>query len=227
MTAALVLIPSYNPGGMLRRTVADALAIWRPTWVVSDGSTDGSDAGIEELGARLLRLPHNAGKGAAVLHGLSAAKAEGFTHALVLDADGQHPVERIGAFMAASAAEPSAMILGNPVFGPDAPALRMAGRRLSNACTRMIARRAGIGDSLFGFRVYPIAPLLLAMGRTRWMRGFDFDPEAAIRLARLGVPAINLPAEVRYLSRSGRRSVPFPVWARQSPAGGDVCAASA
>lgn len=199
MTTHLVLIPSYNPGGALRATTRDARAQWPAVWVVSDASTDGSDSGVESLGARLFRRPRNGGKGAAVLTGIARAASEGFTHALVMDADGQHPAASIPAFMAASLAHPEAMVLGQPRFGPDAPPLRVAGRRVSNLCTRLAAPRAHIGDSLFGFRVYPIAPLLRAMHATRWMRGFDFDPEAAIRLARLGTPAINLEAPVRYV----------------------------
>lgn len=199
MTTHLVLIPSYNPGAALRTTTRDARAQWPTVWVVSDGSTDGSENGVESLGARLFRRSRNGGKGAAVLTGITRAASEGFTHALVMDADGQHPAARIPAFMAASIARPEAMVLGQPRFGPDAPPLRVAGRRVANLCTRLSAPRADIGDSLFGFRVYPIAPLLRAMHATRWMRGFDFDPEAAIRLARLGTPAISLDAPVRYV----------------------------
>lgn len=201
MTRHLVLIPSYNPGPALRPVVQDALAQWQPVWVVSDGSTDGSDEGVERLGARLIRRARRGGKGTAVREGLLLAAAEGFTHVLVMDADGQHPPGRIRPFIAASAARPDAMILGRPEFGPDAPALRLLGRRLSNRLTGVAARGAGIADSLFGFRVYPVAALLRAMDGTRWMRGFDFDPEAAIRLARAGVPALNLPAPVRYIRR--------------------------
>lgn len=194
----LVLIPSYNPGPNLRRTLAGALAQWRPVWVVSDGSDDGSDDAVGPAGARLIRLPRNGGKGVAVQHGLEAAAAEGFTHALTMDADDQHPAGCIPAFMAASIARPEAMVLGRPVFGPDAPAARVLGRRLSNLGARLAAPGGDIGDALFGFRVYPIAPLLAVVANTRGMRGYDFDPEAAIRLARRGVPAVNLLAPVRY-----------------------------
>lgn len=200
MTTHLVLIPSYNPGVLLHATVAAALAAWRPVWVIDDGSTDGSAAGIEALGARVLRRARNGGKGAAVRDGLEQAAIEGFTHALIMDADGQHPAEHIAAFMAASIACPAAVVLGLPQFGPDAPALRLAGRRIANACTRVLA--PGIGDALVGFRVYPIAPLLRAMAQSRGMRGFDFDPEAAIRLVRQGAPALNLPVPVRYPPRA-------------------------
>jgi glycosyltransferase involved in cell wall biosynthesis len=200
-TSHLVIIPSYNTGPRLLATVADARAAWSPVWVVVDGSTDGSDAGLPagDAGFRVLRLARNQGKGAAVLHGLRAAAAAGFTHALVMDADGQHPAARIGDFMAASAAAPGAMILGRPVFDASAPALRVRGRRVSNGWADLETLGAGIGDSLFGFRVYPIGPLIAVMARTRWMRRFDFDPEAAVRLCWRGVRPVNLAAEVRYL----------------------------
>lgn len=198
----LVLIPSFNPGaGNLRATVAAAAAAWAPVWVVSDGSDDGSDAAVEPAGGRLIRRAANGGKGAALRTGLEAAAAAGFTHALTLDADDQHPADRIADFMAASLARPEAMVLGRPVFGPDAPAIRVLGRRLSNAATRLLGRGTRIDDALFGFRVYPVAPLLAAVRASPGMRGYDFDAEAVIRLARAGVPAVNLPAPVRYAPR--------------------------
>ncbi|MGK7868404.1 glycosyltransferase family 2 protein [Falsiroseomonas sp. E2-1-a20] len=201
----LVLIPSYNTGPKLVETVRAARAAWAPVWVVVDGSTDGSEALLRQAMAgdpmlRILSLPANGGKGAAVLAGLVQAHAAGFTHALLMDADGQHPADSIGRFMQASAAQPEALILGRPVFGPEAPLLRVRGRRISNWWANVETLGAGIGDSLFGFRVYPIAPLLRVMQGHRWMRRFDFDPEAAVRLAWAGLPIVNLPAAVRYLA---------------------------
>ena len=196
----LVLIPSYNSGPVLRRTVEGALGAWQPVWVVVDGSTDGSaDALPPHPALRVLRLGRNGGKGAAVLHGLRHAEAAGFTHALVMDADGQHDPGSIGRFMAASRAAPGAMVLGVPVFGPDAPMLRVRGRRISNWWAGLETGGA-VRDSLFGFRVYPIAPLRAVMERTRWMRRYDFDAEAAVRLAWRGLPALHLPAPVAYPS---------------------------
>jgi glycosyltransferase involved in cell wall biosynthesis len=212
----LVLIPSYNTGPQLIETVRGALAAWSPVWVVIDGSTDGSADAVRALhdtraghdaaaemaapGLRVFVLPANRGKGGAILHGLEAAAADGFTHVLTMDADGQHPAASIGAFMAASAAAPSAMILGRPVFDATAPPLRVGGRRISNWWANLETLGGGIADSLCGFRVYPVAPLLAVMRATRWMRRFDFDPEAAVRLYWRGVPAVNLPAPVRYLT---------------------------
>lgn len=205
MPTHLVLIPSYNPGSAVLSTLRAARAEWPTVWVVDDGSTDGSSEKIRALaaddaGLRLIVLPQNSGKGAAVLAGLEAAATADFTHVLTMDADGQHPAALIPEFMAASQAAPEAMILGKPVFGPEAPALRVNGRKVSNGWANFETLWMGIGDSLYGFRVYPIAPLLRIMRGRRWMRRFDFDPEAVVRLCWAGVRPINKDAPVRYLS---------------------------
>jgi glycosyltransferase involved in cell wall biosynthesis len=200
----LVLIPSYNPGPKVYETVRGALSHWNPVWVVVDGSTDGTPEGLrrladEEAALRVLVLDRNRGKGSAVLHGITLAAAEGFTHALTMDSDGQHPAASIAEFMARSQAEPRAVVLGVPVFDASAPALRVKGRKISNWWANVETAGGGIEDSLYGFRVYPIADLVAVMRRQPWMRRFDFDPEAAVRLLWRGVPPINLRAPVRYL----------------------------
>ncbi|TKC86993.1 glycosyltransferase family 2 protein [Trinickia terrae] len=199
----LVLIPSYNSGDKLDETVRGARAQWNPVWVVVDGSTDGSTPRLIEMaerdpGLHVIVLPHNQGKGAAVLAGIDEAAARGFTHVLTMDSDGQHPAHLIGAFMEASQARPQCMVFGLPIFDATAPRERVYGRRLANFWTNIETLWAGIGDSLFGFRVYPIAPLRALMHRRTSMRRFDFDPEAAVRLCWAGVRPIRLDAPVRY-----------------------------
>ena len=197
-------MPSFNSGRLLHDTVRAARAAWAPVWVVVDGSTDGSAASVEALAQgdpalRVLHLPQNRGKGSAVFHAVAQAHARGFTHALVMDADGQHPADHIRAFMAASAANPQALVMGLPAFGPDAPRLRVLARRLSNACGAALTLRR-VGDTLFGFRVYPVGPLLTVMRASPAMQGFDFDPEAVVRLVWQGLPLIHLRTPVRYLN---------------------------
>jgi glycosyltransferase involved in cell wall biosynthesis len=199
----LVLIPSYNPGPKVYATVRAALEQWTPVWVVVDGSTDGSAERLlamaaDEPGLHVLVLRKNQGKGAAVLHGMREASARGYTHALTMDSDGQHPADRIVEFMQASQAQPSAMVLGRPIFDSSAPSLRVQGRKISNWWANLETLWAGIGDSLYGFRVYPIAALVEVMRRQPWMRRFDFDAEAAVRLCWRGVKPINIAAPVRY-----------------------------
>lgn len=201
----LVLIPSYNPGPKVFETVRAAAARWSPVWVVVDGSTDGSTDGLRAMaegnpGLRIIVLPENRGKGAAILEGITRAAGEGYTHVLTMDSDGQHPADLIPEFMAASRLHPDAMVLGRPVFDADAPRLRVNGRKVSNGWANLETLWAGIGDSLYGFRVYPIAPLMRVMNSQRFMRRFDFDPEAVVRLCWAGVRPINLDAPVRYFS---------------------------
>jgi glycosyltransferase involved in cell wall biosynthesis len=200
----LVLIPSYNTGEQVYATVRAARAQWTPVWVVVDGSTDGTAEGLQAMaaadpGLRVWVLPQNSGKGAAVLQGLQQAQAEGFTHALAMDSDGQHPADLIPAFMQASMARPDTMVLGRPVFDASAPLLRVRGRRVSNWWTNLETLGAGVADSLYGFRVYPVAALAAVMARQPWMRRFDFDTEAVVRLAWRGVKPVNLDAPVKYL----------------------------
>jgi glycosyltransferase involved in cell wall biosynthesis len=200
----LVLIPSFDTGDTLFATVRAARAQWNPVWVVIDGSTDGTGPRLQALarndpGLRVFELPDNRGKGAAILHGLREAARAGFTHALTMDADGQHPADLIPRFMQASHANPRALVLGEPVFDASAPRARVVGRRVSNWWANLETLWAGIHDSLYGFRVYPVRDLLAVMEPNPFMRRFDFDVEAAVRLVWRGLPPVNLPAPVRYL----------------------------
>lgn len=203
----LILMPSYNTGRILHETVIGALNAGCPLWVIIDGSTDGSHEPLQSLqneqtpDFRLLILEKNSGKGAALLHGLRQAEQAGFTHVLAMDADGQHPASHIAEFLRLSAAHPEAAIFGKPVFDGSAPALRVNGRKVSNFWANLETLCWGVGDSLFGMRLYPVADLLAVMESTRHARRFDFEPEVAVRLAWRGVPIINLPTPVRYPSK--------------------------
>ncbi len=203
----LILIPSYNTGTILERTVIAVLSLKLPVWVIIDGSTDGSADSIARLETsenptfRIIRLPVNSGKGAAIHHGLPEAIAAGFSHVLTMDADGQHPADMVTRFFQLSAAHPQAAVFGRPVFDASAPALRVQGRKISNFWANLETLGWGIDDSLFGMRLYPAQALLEVLESTRFARRFDFDPEVAIRLAWRGVPIINLPTPVRYPSK--------------------------
>lgn len=203
----LVILPTYNAGPRLIEVVTDVLRHWPHVLVVVDGSTDGSEQPVRELAVRdarvnIIILPHNGGKGAAVLAGARIALAKGFTHALVMDSDGQHPASSIAEFMEASQRYPDRMILGVPVFGADVPPERLHGRKLSIGMVWLEILGSGIDDPLFGFRVYPLAPLCTVLGKSRGGQRYDFDTEAVVRLAWRGVPTLNLPAPVRYLTRA-------------------------
>ena len=224
----LVILPTYNTGPRLLGVVQEALQHWAPLLVVVDGSTDGSEAPVHELATShrgigvpplssdlrqdaaatvvspltVLTLTRNSGKGAAVLAGATWARERGFTHALAMDADGQHPAAKIAEFMAISERHPDALVLGRPIFPANIPRERLYCRKLSVALVRWTILGPGIADNLYGFRVYPLAPLLAALGARRTGRRYDFDTEAAVRLCWAGTRPINVPAAVRYFSRA-------------------------
>lgn len=208
-TTHLVVVPTYNAGAeRVCGVVRAAMGSWAPVWVVVDGSTDGSAEALQGLAAeigdesrlRVMVLAENGGKGGAVLHAVRQADARGFTNALTLDSDGQHPIEEVGKFMAASVADPAAMVLGVPQFGESAPALRVYGRKVSNFWANLETLWGGVRDSLFGFRVYPVKELRAVMEKNRWSRRFDFDPEVVVRLFWRGVKPVNIEAPVKYFS---------------------------
>lgn len=206
MSARLVVLPSYNSGPLLARTAEQVLDRWPHVWVVLDGSNDGSVEEIQNLAStnnrlRVLHLQPNAGKGAAVLHAMQLARQEGFSHALVMDADGQHPPSHVRDFMELSSKFPDAMILGVPVFGADAPSERVYGRRVGNFFAEFETLWGGVRDSLFGFRLYPVERSLEVMSHTSHGRRFDFDTELAVRLFWAGVQPINRPVPVFYPPR--------------------------
>jgi glycosyltransferase involved in cell wall biosynthesis len=160
-----VLIPSYNTGRRLYETVATIRRLGWPVWVIIDGSTDGTAEGIAGEAAvdpdlHVSVLPQNRGKGAAILHGLELVRMHDVTHVVTVDADGQHSTDHIQTLVALSLAHPEAMILGVPQFDASAPAVRVAGHQVSKFCANLVTLRSGIGNPLFGFRVYPVVPLL-------------------------------------------------------------------
>jgi len=205
-----VVIPSYNSGSLLEQTVRAVLAVWRPVVVVNDGSTDGSADNVVRLagsepGLHVLAQPRNTGKGAAVFAAFNYAVDRGLTHAAVFDADGQHDPADLPGLMKISAKEPLALVMGEPQFGDDAPVSHMIGHGVANFFARMETLRPGLGDSLFGLRVYPMLAAIKALRRIRGGRGFDFDTQVAVRMAWLGVPTLSVPAAVSYAGKNRLR----------------------
>jgi glycosyltransferase involved in cell wall biosynthesis len=202
----LILIPSYNTGAILQKTVTEILRYHCPVWVVIDGSDDGSEKSLDPLLKKFptvlkrMVLVKNKGKGAAILTGIQQAQSAGYTHVLTMDADLQHSAQSIHDFIHQSEQNPAAMILGTPIFSKSAPVLRVQGRRISNAWVNLETLNWGIRDSLFGMRVYPIDRLITVMTSTVWARGFDFEPEVVVKLAWANVEAINIETPVRYLA---------------------------
>jgi polyprenyl-phospho-N-acetylgalactosaminyl synthase len=204
-----VLIPTYDNPETIERVVVSARDRLPHVIVVDDGSGPEGRAACASLAERgLATVVHrakNGGKGAAVKTGLDAAHEAGFTHALQIDADGQHDLEAMETFLAAAESAPGACILGYPVYGDSVPALRLRARKITSFWVDLeVGGRGIIRDAMVGFRVYPVESIRALRVKTDRM---DFDVEIAVRVAWSGIPIQNLPVGVRYLTaEEGGRS---------------------
>lgn len=189
------LIPAFEAAATLGAVVAGAHAHCARVVVVDDGSGDGTGATASAAGAEVLRHPANAGKGAALRTGLEALAATGITRALTLDADGQHLASEIPVLLAASDANPEAIVVGIRRKA-DQPIARLNrfGNWIADRLLRLVAGRP-LPDTQSGFRVYPVAGTL-ALGAAG--ARFDFETEILLRAARRGMPVVGVPVAVYY-----------------------------
>ncbi|AJK45812.1 glycosyltransferase family 2 protein [Burkholderia plantarii] len=205
MTDAIcIVIPIYNHGEAIGGTLARLMVHGLPVIVVDDGSdaaTQGTLAALAERYAgrlTLLRLPQNGGKGAAVMEGLRAARAAGYTHAIQIDADGQHDAVDVPAFVAAARAEPDAVVLGRPRFDASVPKARLYGRYLTHVWVWIETLSFDIADSMCGFRLYPIDAVCRLIDEVRLPTRMCFDSEVLVRLHWRGLPFRAIATRVVY-----------------------------
>jgi len=197
------LIPIYDHGRTIRDVVRSLEPHGAPCLVIDDGSGEETGEILRALERDfdwvvLRRSPENRGKGAAITRGLELAAELGFTHAITLDADGQHDVRDVPRFLEASRERPEALVLGEPVFDESVPTSRRLGRRISCVLAQVETLSRAIHDPLCGFRSIPVAPALAVLASHRLGRRMDFDPELAVRMVAAGTPVVNLPTWVRY-----------------------------
>lgn len=185
------------------RVVAAVRAAGLHCVLVDDGSGPACARELDHLAAtvphtRVLRLPVNGGKGAAMLAGFTAAWHSGYSHGLQIDADGQHSLGDISTFIEAARREPQALICGRPLFDRSMPAVRHYGRYLTHTLVWLNTLSRSIPDSMCGFRIYPLAAVINLMAEEYIGRRMDFDVEIIVRMYWRRVPMRWLPTRVTY-----------------------------
>lgn len=204
MHSTVAVIPCYNHPETIGLMVQAVRERGLDVVVVDDGSDATCAAVLDALAQAhapaltLVRLAHNQGKGGAMMAGLRQALALGFTHALQIDADGQHDVADIPGFLALSRQHPQAVICGQPVYDESVPKGRLYGRYATHIWVWINTLSLDIRDSMCGFRVYPLAPVVGLIDQVRLGRRMDFDPELLVRLHWRRVPLVNVPTRVSY-----------------------------
>lgn len=197
------LVPVYNNPATIARVVAGLQRHIEHVIIIDDGSGAATQAIIEQLAGsdpghiHVQHLPVNRGKGAAVKAGLQQALHLGFSHALQVDADGQHDLDDVPQFLQRLQAAPDALILGAPLFGDDIPAVRKYGRKLTRLMVALEAGTLKLPDAMCGFRIYPVAAICALRSLCSRM---CFDPEILIRAHWAGIPVEAIATRVRYLS---------------------------
>ncbi|QKE64710.1 glycosyltransferase family 2 protein [Aquipseudomonas campi] len=202
MHKACAVIPVYNHEHALPIVVAALRDAGLPCVLVDDASSPACAAVIDQLAEQadtfLLRLPVNQGKGGAVMAGLREAQRLGFSHALQVDADGQHDLSDVAGFLAESRVHPQALICGYPLYDDSVPKTRLYARYLTHVWVWINSLSLAIRDSMCGFRVYPLPATLALIDSVNIGKRMDFDTEILVRLAWRNQPMRWLPTQVHY-----------------------------
>lgn len=198
-----IVIPCFNHGALIGATVERLVPYGLPVFIVDDGSGHATGSVLQDLArrqplVRLVRRAENGGKGAAVMDGMRAAHAAGHSHALQIDADGQHDTADVPRFLDAGRNRQNAVIIGQPIYDASAPKGRLYGRYITHLWVWIETLSFDIGDSMCGFRLYPLGSVIPLIDRVRLSTRMNFDIEILVRLAWAGVPMQNLGTRVTY-----------------------------
>jgi glycosyltransferase involved in cell wall biosynthesis len=196
------VVPVYNHETAITTVVDALLANHLPCILVDDASSPPCARVLDQLALRdnvyLIRLATNQGKGGAVMTGLREASRLGFSHALQVDADGQHDLQDVRRFVERSRAHPDAVICGYPLYDDSVPKGRLYARYLTHVMVWINTLSLQIRDSMCGYRLYPLAPVLALIESAKIGKRMDFDSDILVRLAWRGQPMQWLQTRVRY-----------------------------
>lgn len=198
----VALIPVYNHHQVIDELLDVLGSLDLPVILVDDGSNELCARSLDVSAAShrqasLVRLAKNGGKGAAVISGLYVADNMNFTHAIQIDADGQHDLAAVTDFLDQALHNPQALVCGYPIYDQTVPLSRLWGRELTNFWVHVNTRSKALRDAMCGFRVYPLAQTLPVLPSVKTRR-MDFDPDIVVRLIWAGVTVINRPVRVTY-----------------------------
>ncbi len=201
---ACIIVPVYNHQHAIAKVIGHLEPLGLRCFLINDGSSPECSNVLRHIGRQhsewvtLLERKKNGGKGAAVVDGLKLAINKGFSHAIQIDADGQHQFDDINCFLQASEKYPERMVLGQPIFDVSVPKKRLYGRKFTNLWIWINTLSFSIKDGMCGFRCYPLVAVDQLLQTAELGQRMDFDIDIVVRLYWQGVKIINIPTEVQY-----------------------------
>lgn len=197
------VIPNYNHHLVIRDTIAALVSFNLPIILVDDGSNQQTQTVLEDVEREfalvtLVRRTQNGGKGAAVQTGLAHAHQAGWSHAIQVDADGQHDLNDVEQLIAHSKFAPTALVSGQPVYDESISKGRYYGRFITHFWVYIETLSFKIKDTMCGFRVYPLAAYAQLINNTRLGNKMDFDIEVMVKLYWQGTPVEFIKTKVLY-----------------------------
>lgn len=198
-----VIVPTYRHVTALPRILATLSQMQIPAIVVDDGNTEDNRTAIESAcqsvsGVTYVRREKNGGKGQAVKAGLLAAGEQGWSHAIQIDADGQHDLGEIDPMIVLARNAPDKVICAIPVYDETIPKSRKIGREITHFWVRIETMGGEISDSMCGFRIYPLKETLHVVRREFIGARMDFDTELLVQLNWRGLRVVEHPVRVTY-----------------------------
>lgn len=197
-----VVIPVYNHAHLVGPSLRYLRAQGIDCILVNDGGDAEASATLKALSeataSELVEQHPNGGKGSAVLLGMHHAFNLGFTHVLQIDADGQHRVEDAADLIARAEQNPGAVVTGIPQYDESVPKHRLYSRYITHFWVWVETLSLDIKDSMCGFRVYPLAPVIALARDVKIGERMDFDTEILVRLYWRGLTVISVPTKVIY-----------------------------
>jgi glycosyltransferase involved in cell wall biosynthesis len=197
------IIPIFNHKHTISATVHKLRAHGLYCFIVDDGSDEDTQKVLRDLEksvteVTLHRLPVNQGKGAAMIAGFKLAYAQGYTHGLQIDADGQHDINDVPRFLELAQQHPTALIAGQPIYDASAPLIRLRSRKLSQFWVYIETLSLRTPDSMCGFRLYPLQAAYQLVNKVKLGHRMDSDTELMVHLIWMGGGIISVPTKVIY-----------------------------
>ena len=202
MFTCCALIPVYNHSQKIASVVEELLALDLSIYLLDDGSDAACAQVLQKVASRhssvtLLRWDVNRGKGAVVCDGLEKAFDDGFSHALQIDADGQHDILDVPNMLSAAQKMPKAVVSAWRLY-EEMPTGRRRGRMLTDVWVWINTLSLSIKDSMCGFRIYPLAQTKQLLDKGAIGRRMDFDTDILVRLYWQGAEVTHVESKILY-----------------------------